>query len=131
MLDWTQWIGIPLALVVTILVFHATISLIEPGRTITYLMLVWGLPCLMGIFISAAMSWHEAAIYVAALSPVSHLAYAATRIIPFDPESHTLAFWDTAGRALWIGLSLHALAWFAISFAFIRKHIGLKREARN
>jgi len=131
LLDWTQWIGIPLALVVTILVFHATISLIEPGRTITYLMLVWGLPCLMGIFISAAMSWHEAAIYVAALSPVSHLAYAATRIIPFDPESHTLAFWDTAGRALWIGLSLHALAWFGISFAFIRKHIALKREARN
>ena len=131
LLDWTQWIGIPLALVVPILVFHATISLIEPGRTATYLMLVWGLPCLIGIFVSAALSWHETAIYIGALSPVSHLLYAATRIIPFDPESHPLAFWNTTGRALWIGLSLHTLSWFAISFAFFRKHHRLKKQAKN
>ena len=101
---------LPLAFAVAICSFYASLISLENRRIFVVLLLGWGLPALIAIFMGAAFSSYELSIYIAALSPLFLVAYGASFLAPFDmfPSGADDEF-IIAMRAFWIGIGVQVL----------------------
>ncbi len=105
---------LPLALTVALLSFYAALISLENRRIFIVLLLGWGLPALVAIFLGAAFQSYHVAIYCAALSPLFLIGYAGLFLESTGvDQSQVLEYQQSSEVAFWLGLLLQALliAW--------------------
>jgi hypothetical protein len=115
-------IYLPLASVVAICSFYASLISLENRRIFVVLLLWWGLPALLAIFIGAAFSSYKLSIYLSALSPVFLIIYGAGYLSPSAAFSGDAdEYFAIAKNAYWLGLVLQILltTWLMIRWRML------------
>ena len=125
-------ICLPLALVIALLSYYAALISLENRRIFIVLLLGWGLPALVAIFIGAAFSSYDAAVYVSSLSPLFLIAYGGLFLQTTEINNVEVGeFQDTSGQAFWIGLVIQAVFVAALLFRWSRLYGGLVQIAKT
>jgi len=122
----------PLALTVALLSFYAALISLENRRIFIVLLLGWGLPALVAIFIGAAFSSYNAAIYVSSLSPLFLITYGALFLQTTEINNADVTeIQNTSSAAFWVGLIIQALFIGWLLFRWSGLYNKLVRIARS
>lgn len=122
----------PLALAVALLSFYAALISLENRRIFIVLLLGWGLPALVAIFIGAAFSSYNAAIYVSSLSPLFLITYGALFLQTTEiNNAEVTEIQNTSSAAFWVGLIIQALFIGWLLFRWSGLYNKLVRIARS
>lgn len=103
-------LGLPLALAISLLSFYAALISLENRKIFIVLLLGWGLPALVAIFMGAAFSSYHLAIYLSSLSPLFLIAYGGLFLETTDiNNSDVTEYQSISMHAFWIGLLIQAV----------------------
>jgi hypothetical protein len=124
--------SLPIAFLAAIISYYAALISLENRRLVLLLILIWGLPVLLAIFIGAALSSYQLAIYLSALSPVVLVVYGATFLGPNElGDATAMEYAQIARQAFWFGVLFQAVlsTWLLLRWRGIcNKLIGIARS---
>jgi hypothetical protein len=125
-ISWLERLALPAAFFVALVSYYAALISLENRRLVLLLILIWGLPVLLAIFMGAALSSYEFAIYLSSLSPVFLIIYGATFLGPDELGNATALEYATIARhAFWIGIVFQCVlsGWLLVRWRGICKRL--------
>ncbi len=123
---------LPLALTVALLSFYAALISLENRRIFIVLLLGWGLPALLAIFMGAALSSYRMGIYLSALSPLFLIAYGGLFLDTTElNNADVVEYQGIMEHAFWVGLVVQALFIAWLLFRWSRLYSKLVHIAKS
>lgn len=127
----TAMLRLPLAFIMAVLSFYVCLISLENRRIFLVLLIGWGLPIMVGIFMSAALEWYHPAIYVSSLSPFILIFLGAVQLTPAESQLEMGEYYEAAVNAYWIGLFVQAILIGALIYRWSKLYSKLQAVAKT